>query len=105
MGVYPYIQKRQNMAVLNFFGKKFDLKWDEELFKMIGMGALLFYFLRFAKLVYNHYSAPAKEGGELREEHQKEKEIADAAAAAAATENTEAKPEEVVKSAEQKKEE
>ena len=93
------------MAVLNFFGKKFDLKWDEELFKMIGMGALLFYFLRFAKLVYNHYSAPAKEGGELCEEHQKEKEIADAAAAAAATENTETKPEEVVKSAGQKKEE
>ena len=90
------------MAVLNFFGKKFDLKWDEELFKMIGMGALLFYFLRFAKLVYNHYSAPAKEGGELCEEHQKEKEAADAAAA---TENTETKPEEVVKSAEQKKEE
>ena len=92
------------MAVLNFFGKKFDLKWDEELFKMIGMGALLFYFLRFAKLVYNHYSAPAKEGGgELCEEHQKEKEAADAAAAA--TENTETKPEEVVKSAGQKKEE
>ena len=88
------------MAVLNFFGKKFDLKWDEELFKMIGMGALLFYFLRFAKLVYNHYSAPAKEGGELCEEHQKEKEAADAT-----TENTETKPEEVVKSAGQKKEE
>ena len=87
------------MAGFNFLGKKFNVEWNDELFKMIGMGALLFYCLRFAKLIYDHYSTAPKED-QLCEEHKKEAQVA-----AAAAENTETKTEEVVKSAGQKKEE
>ena len=80
------------MAGFNFLGKKFNIEWNDELFKMIGMGALLFYFLRFAKVIYDNYKSPAND--ELCEEHKKE----------AAAENTETKTE-AVKSDGQKKEE